>query len=201
MKFTPELKIQGGCLKPLHYDDLDGLFKLYQHPEIPGQRPLADKEQLNRMIEYSVQMAATQRGMMWAIETDGQIKGMVSGFDWQASSLRITMRVDGLPELTETERGNALKAAMDFLTEKYHIRNFAYQWIEGQSEDIKSMLEVMGFKKAARFRRAWRIGKADFADMEQYHWLSGQTKPVARRLGDDDQLGQNIDASSSGDSK
>ena len=46
---------------------------------IPGQRPLEDKEQLNRMIDYSVQMAATQRGMMWAIETEGQIKGMVSG--------------------------------------------------------------------------------------------------------------------------
>lgn len=201
MKFTPELEIPGGCIKPLHYDDLDGLFELYQHPEIPGQRPLADKEQLNRMIDYSVQMAATQRGMMWAIETDGQIKGMVSGFDWQASSLRITMRVDGLPALSQSERGNALKAAMDFLTDKYHIRNFAYQWIEGQSEEIKSVLEELGFKKAARFRRAWRTGNTDFADVEQYHWLSAQSKPVARRLGDDDQLGQNIDSSSLGEVK
>jgi hypothetical protein len=111
------------------------------------------------------------------------------------------MRVDGLPALSQSERGNALKAAMDFLTDKYHIRNFAYQWIEGQSEEIKSVLEELGFKKAARFRRAWRTGNTDFADVEQYHWLSAQSKPVARRLGDDDQLGQNIDSSPSGEVK
>ncbi|MEK9711420.1 MAG: hypothetical protein VW258_02530, partial [Thalassolituus sp.] len=103
MKFTPELDIPGGRIKPLHYDDIDGLFELYQNPEIPGQRPLEDKEQLNRMVDYSVQMAATQRGMMWAIETDGKIKGMVSAFDWQPSQLRVVMRVDGLSDLTLQE--------------------------------------------------------------------------------------------------
>jgi len=194
MKFTPELDIPGGRIKPLHYDDIDGLFELYQNPEIPGQRPLEDKEQLNRMVDYSVQMAATQRGMMWAIETDGKIKGMVSAFDWQPSHLRVVMRVDGLSDLTLQERADALKAAMDFLASKYHIRNFAYQWIEGQADNIRTMLTKAGFSLAARLRGAWRTGNQSFADVEQYHWVSAEAKPVPRRLGDDDNLGQNLNA-------
>lgn len=200
MKFTPELEIPGGCIKPLHYDDIDGLFELYKHPEIPGQRPLQDKEQLNRMIDYSVQMAATQRGMMWAIETEGQIKGMVSGFDWQPSNLRIVMRVDGLPQLTVEERTASLKAAIGFLSTKYHVRNFAYQWIEGQSEDIKTALSECGFTLAARLRDGWRTGNTEFSDVEQYHWVSSDDKPVPRKLGDDDELGQNLNANQRGES-
>jgi len=201
MKFTPELEIPGGRIKPLHYDDIDGLFALYQNPEIPGQRPLEDKEQLNRMIEYSVQMAATQRGMMWAIETDGQIKGLVSGYDWQPSELRIVMRVDGLPSLSQKERADALQAAINFLSSKYHVRNFAYQWIDGQPVSIKDMLVECRFQKAACFRGAWRTGNTEFADVEQYHWISSAEKPVPRRLGDDDQLGQNLSASKEGDDR
>ena len=199
MKFTPELSFPGGRIKPLHYDDIDQLFRLYQTPEIPGQRPLADKEHLNRMIDYSVQMAATQRGIMWAIEVDGEIEGMVSGFDWQASSLRITMRVDGLPTLTPERRAAALTAAMEFLGSKYHLRNFAYQWIEGQAEVLRTMLTNLGFVRAARLRHAWRTGQDAFVDVEQYHLITDAAKPQPRRLGDDDELGQNLDAGKGAD--
>ena len=195
MKFTPELAFEGGRVKPLHYDDIDALYELYQHPEIPGQRPLENKEHLNRMVDYSVQMAATQRGMMWAIEVDDAIVGMVSGFDWQPSHLRIMMRVDALPALTTAQRSAALSVCMDFLAGKYHVRNFGYQWIDGQKPEIIEAIEALNFRPAAVLRDAWRTGDNQFADVHQYHYLSDKAKPVPKRLGDGDSPGQNLDTS------
>lgn len=194
MKFTPEISFEGGRVKPLHYDDIDALYELYQHPEIPGQRPLDNKEHLTRMVDYSVQMAATQRGMMWAIEVGGEIQGMVSGFDWQPSHLRIMMRVDGLPSLSDEHRAAALSVCIEFLQSKYHVRNFGYQWIEGQKPSITAAVQALGFQPAAVLRHAWRTGDSTFADVHQYHYVSDKAKPVPKRLGDDDNPGQNLDA-------
>jgi hypothetical protein len=75
MKFTPELEFPGGRVKPLHYDDIDALYELYQHPEIPGQRPLQDKEHLNRMVDYSVQMVTLKA---WLAASIGSLRSCVS---------------------------------------------------------------------------------------------------------------------------
>ena len=132
MKFTPELSFSGGRVRPLTYNDVDALFELYQHPELPGQRVLDNKDNLIRMVDLSVQMAATQRGMMWALEVDGAITGMVSAFDWQPSLLRTMLRVDGLPQLTLAQRSAALKVCMDFMAEKFqfmpHLRLCCYRY-------------------------------------------------------------------------
>ncbi|MBM97165.1 MAG: hypothetical protein CMI09_15110 [Oceanospirillaceae bacterium] len=175
MKFTPELTFEGGRVRPLEPEDRDALFGLFQHPELPGQRPVQQPEQLDRMIELSVQMAATQRGMMWALEVgepdNYQLLGMVSGYEWQPSLLRVMFRVDGLPELSMQHRFDALQVCMSFMAEKYHLFNFGYQWIEGQNPEIISMLESSGFQQAARLRDAWRTGESSFADVVQFHHL------------------------------
>src|SRR5690554_4361641 len=88
MKFTPELEFEGGKVRPLTLDDLDHLWNIYQQPELPGQSKPKEKEQLARLVDYSIKMAATQRGMMWLLEVDGQVLGMVNVYDWQASLLR-----------------------------------------------------------------------------------------------------------------
>jgi hypothetical protein len=83
---------------------------------------------------------------------------------------------------------------------KYHIRNFGYQWIEGQKEDIKTMLLNMGFDQTASLRDAWRTGEKTFANVAQYHFISSKDKPVPKRLGDghDDDYspGQNLNGTS-----
>lgn len=195
MKFTPELTFAGGRVRPLTYDDADALFALYQQPELPGQRIPDNKEHMTRMVDYSVQMAATQRGMMWLLEVDGDVVGMVSAFDWQPSQLRVMMRVDGLPQLTLAQRSAALQACMDFLAQKYHLRNFGYQWIAGQQENIKTMLLEAGFEHYATLRDGWRTGEKSFAIVEQFHLLRDDAKPVAGRLGEQDNPGQNLDKS------
>ena len=195
MQFTPELEFEGGLVRPLTYDDADALFALYQHPELPGQNIPTSKEPMTRMVDYSVQMAATQRGMMWLIEVEKTIVGMISAFDWQPSQLRVLMRVDGLPALTIEQRQAALQVCMDFLAKKYHLRNFGYQWIAGQNEDIKSMLANLGFNLCATLRDGWRVGEAGFANVEQWHLLRSEDKPVAGRLGEQDNPGQNLDKS------
>ena len=192
MKFTPELEFEGGKVRPLTLDDLDHLWNIYQQPELPGQTKPKEKEQLARIVDYSIKMAATQRGMMWLLEVDGQVLGMVNVYDWQASLLRLTMRVDGLPELSIKHRQAALSACMDFLAKKYHTRNFAYQWIDGQKEEIKTMLTNLGFELRATLRDAWRVGNSGFANIEQYHLLNNQEKPKAGRLGEFDNPAQNI---------
>src|SRR5690554_3558384 len=216
MKFTPEIEFEGGKVRPLTLDDLDHLWNIYQQPELPGQSKPKEKEQLARLVDYSIKMAATQRGMMWLLEVDGQVLGMVNVYDWQASLLRLTMRVDGLPELSIKHRQAALSACMDFLgvdglpelsikhrqaalsacmdflAKKYHTRNFAYQWIDGQKEEIKTMLTNLGFELRATLRDAWRVGNSGFANIEQYHLLNNQEKPKAGRLGEFDNPAQNI---------
>ncbi len=196
MRFTPELPFDGGRLKPLETEDTSALFTLYQQPELPGQKPLQDESQIGRMIDLSVQMAATQRGIMWAIESDGEIRGILSGFDWQASQLRIMLRADGLPSLSDEHRAAAIRAAVNFLGEKYHLRNFGYQWVEGQNESIPALLQVLGFKRGAILRDAWRCADRDFADIHQYHFISAAEKPKPKKLGDDDNPGQNLDRDS-----
>src|SRR5690554_7470321 len=81
---------------------------------------------------------------------------------------------------------------MDFLSKKYHTRNFAYQWIDGQKEEIKTMLTNLGFELRATLRDAWRVGNSGFANIEQYHLLNNQEKPKAGRLGEFDNPAQNI---------
>lgn len=196
MNFTPELPFAGGRVRPLHYDDVDALFAIYQQPEIPGQRVLDNKDNLTRMVDLSVQMAATQRGMMWLLEvgTEGhyEVQGMVSAYDWQPSQLRTMLRVDGLPALSLQQRAAALKVCMDFMATKYHLRNFGYQWIAGQDDALKGMLEEAGFSLAATLRDGWRTGESSFADVLQYHLLRGEHKPVPGRLGEQDNPGQNL---------
>lgn len=197
MKFTPELPFAGGRLRPLTYDDADILFSLYSQPEIPGQNPPTNAEQMTRMVDYSVQMAATQRGMMWLLEVDGEVQGMVSVFDWQPSYLRLTLRADGLPNLTLANRELALKTAMDFLETKFHIFNFAYQWIDGQQPEIKAMLINLGFSLCATLRDGWRVGES-FANVEQYHRVLDKQKPKPGRLGEFDNPAQDLTKSVGG---
>ena len=182
MNFTPELQFEGadfrGRVRSLSDDDQANLLNLYQHPELPGQRPLdpaseAAQEHIARMIELSVQMAATQRGMMWALEINDEFQGMVSVFDWQPSQLRATLRVDGLAALTLAQRASALTVCMDFLSEKYHMRNFAYQWIAGQNQALLDTLEGIGFEPCATLRDGWKLitdnGEKTYVDVVQLH--------------------------------
>jgi len=187
MNFTPELQFEGadsrGRVRSLSDDDQANLLNLYQHPELPGQRPLdpaseAAQEHIARMIELSVQMAATQRGMMWALEINGEFQGMVSVFDWQPSQLRATLRVDGLEALTNQQRASALLVCMDFMAEKYHLRNFAYQWIQGQDDELLETLENIGFERSATLRDGWKLvsdnGETSYVDIIQLNRVIGR---------------------------
>ncbi|MDO6681290.1 GNAT family N-acetyltransferase [Oceanobacter sp. 5_MG-2023] len=185
MKFTPTLKFNGGRLRPLEATDRDALFVVYQQPELPGQRPLEQPEQLDRMIELSVQMAATQRGMMWAIELGDdnsgyQLLGMASAYDWQPSLLKVALRIDGLPRLTMADRAAALTACINFMAEKYHLRSVAYAWIQGQSDAIPAMLESIGFQRSVVMRDGWRLGQDDYCDQTLYHHILPATTAEAR---------------------
>lgn len=172
MQFTPELEFQGGRVRPLTNDDIDRLFEIYQAPEIPEQRPLEDKNHCQRMVELSQQMAATQRGMMWLLEnTEQQCLGVVSIYDWQPSLLKATIRVDGLPTLPSTIRAEAIKTCIQFMNEKYHIRNVAFQWVEGQSEELIDMIKTLGFTQSARLRESWRTAQNTFRDVIHFHYL------------------------------
>lgn len=199
MKFTPELPFAGGKLRGLSLADKEILFELYQQPELPGQSKPADVEAMTRIVDYSIKASATQRGMMWLLEVDNRPMGLVNAFDWQPSWLRLTLRVDALPELSLEHRQAALQAAIEFLGKKFHVNNFAYQWIEGQPENIKTMLDNLGFKLCATMRDAWRVGEQGYANVEQYHLLTHQDKPKAGRLGEfDDNPGQNLAANAIG---
>jgi|TARA_R110000868_G_scaffold18459_5_gene81080 hypothetical protein len=180
MKFTPTLTFEGGRIRPLEATDRDALLVVYQQPELPGQRPLEQPEQLDRMIELSVQMAATQRGMMWAIELGDdasgyQLLGMASAYDWQPSLLKVALRIDGLSALTMANRAAVLCSCIHFMAAKYHLRNFAYAWVQGQSDAIPAMLESIGFRASVIMRDGWRLGQHDYCEQTLYHRILATT--------------------------
>lgn len=165
MKFVANVDFDGGQLRPLNQSDVDTIVKLYQKQTLAGQSKAAGIEQAERMITLSVQMAATQRGLMWAIEVNGQMLGMLSLYDWQPSSLKTLMRLDVLPELEQQQQADALCAGIDFLAKKYHLRNFSFHCLPMGDEAMIATIQQVGFKQQAQLRDFRRISQTEFSDI------------------------------------
>lgn len=175
MKFVANVDFSGGQLRPLAKSDVDSIIKLYQKQTLAGQSEAASKEHAERMIELSVQMAATQRGLMWAIEVEledeNKMLGMLSLYDWQPTSLKTLMRLDALPGLTSEHQVNALKSAIEFLTSKYHLRNFSFHCLPEGDENIINVLQQSGFIQQARLRDFRRVSQTEFSDILVYNQI------------------------------
>jgi hypothetical protein len=165
MKFVANVDFNGGQLRPLDKSDVDAIVKIYQKQTLAGQSESASKEHAERMITLSVQMAATQRGLMWAIESDGQMQGMLSLYDWQPTSLKTLMRLDVLPELMQQQQIDALNAGIAFLAQKYHLRNFSFHCLPAGDEDMIDTIKQVGFIQQARLRDFRRTSQTEFSDI------------------------------------
>jgi RimJ/RimL family protein N-acetyltransferase len=177
MKFVANVDFSGGQLRPLDSSDVDSIVKLYQEKALAGQSITASKEHAERMVTLSVQMAATQRGLMWAIEAEhegeSRMLGMLSLYDWQPTSLKTLMRLDAMPELTAESQINALVAAIEYLSVKYHLRNFSFQCLSKGDEDLISVLEKVGFIQQARLRDFRRTSQTEYSDILLYNRIVG----------------------------
>jgi len=165
MKFVANVDFNGGQLRPLDQSDVDTIVKLYQKQTLAGQSTTASTEHAERMITLSVQMAATQRGLMWAIEIDGQMLGMLSLYDWQPTSLKTLMRLDVLPGITQQQQVDALSTGIDFLAKKYHLRNFSFHCLPTDDEAMMSTIQQVGFIQQACLRDFRRISQTEFSDV------------------------------------
>ena len=165
MKFVANVDFNGGQLRPLAKSDVDTIVKLYQKQTLAGQSEAAIKEHAERMVELSVQMAATQRGLMWAIEVDGAMVGMLSLYDWQPTSLKTLMRLDVLPRLTQQHQIDALRSGIDYLAKKYHLRNFSFQCLPKGDDDIIEVIKLVGFEQQARLRDFRRLSQTEYCDI------------------------------------
>lgn len=169
MKFVANVDFNGGQLRPLSNSDIDSIVKLYQHQTLAGQSVAASREHAERMIALSVQMAATQRGLMWAIECDGEMQGMLSLYDWQPTSLKTLMRLDVLDNFAASLQEAAVSAAIEFLARKYHLRNFSFQCLPNKDEPLMAVLERVGFTQQACLRDYRRISQTEYTDILLYN--------------------------------
>ena len=165
MKFVANVDFNGGQLRPLDKSDVDSIIKLYQKQTLAGQSESASREHAERMVDLSVQMAATQRGLMWAIEVDGAMMGMLSLYDWQPTSLKTLMRLDALPGLTQPLQVDALRCGIDYLAQKYHLRNFSFQCLPEGEDAAIDVIKLAGFKQQARLRDFRRISQTEYSDI------------------------------------
>ncbi len=165
MKFVANVDFNGGQLRSLNESDVDAIVKIYQKQTLAGQSEDAIKEHAERMITLSVQMAATQRGMMWAIDVDGQMLGMLSLYDWQPTSLKTVMRLDTLPELSQALQVDALRTGIEYLSKKYHLRNFSFQCFPQGDESVIAVIQTVGFEQQARLRDFRRISQTEYSDI------------------------------------
>lgn len=189
MKFVANVDFSGGQLRPLDSSDVDSIVRLYQKQTLIGQSVAASKEHAERMVTLSVQMAATQRGLMWAIEAEhegeSRMLGMLSLYDWQPTSLKTLMRLDALPELTIDSKVNALRSAIDFLSKKYHLRNFSFQCLPQGDENTIAVLETFGFTQQARLRDYRRISQTEYSDVLLYNYLLDVPVQGEEQLGEE----------------
>lgn len=169
MKFVANVDFLGGQLRPLEKSDVNSIVKIYQKQTLAGQSEAASREHAERMVDLSVQMAATQRGLMWAIEQEGNMLGMLSLYDWQPSSLKTLMRLDAMEDLTTETQVSALIAGMDFLAQKYHLRNFSFQCLPQGEEAVIAVIEQAGFTQQARLRDFRRISQTEYSDVLVYN--------------------------------
>jgi RimJ/RimL family protein N-acetyltransferase len=175
MKFVANVDFNGGQLRPLEKSDVDTIIKLYQKQTLAGQSEASSKEHAERMIELSVQMAATQRGLMWAVEVDGAMAGMLSLYDWQPTSLKTLMRLDVLPTLTAQHQVSALRSALDYLNQKYHLSNFSFHCLPRGDEAVIAVIKQAGFEQQARLRDFRRTSQTEFSDILLFNLILGQS--------------------------
>jgi RimJ/RimL family protein N-acetyltransferase len=175
MKFVANVDFNGGQLRPLAKSDVDTIIKLYQKQTLAGQSEAASKEHAERMVELSVQMAATQRGLMWAIEVDGAMVGMLSLYDWQPTALKTLMRLDVLPGLSQQPQLDALRSGIDYLGQKYHLRNFSFQCLPTGDEAVIEVIKLVGFEQQARLRDFRRISQAEYCDILVFNLILAQS--------------------------
>ncbi len=175
MKFVANVDFNGGQLRPLDKSDVDSIIKLYQKQTLAGQSESASREHAERMVELSVQMAATQRGLMWAIEVDGAMMGMLSLYDWQPTSLKTLMRLDVLPGLSQQLQVDALRSGIDYLAQKYHLRNFSFQCLPEGEGAIVDVIKLAGFEQQARLRDFRRISQTEYSDILVFNLILAQS--------------------------
>lgn len=173
MKFTPSLNLKNGKLNPLEQEDAQVLFQLYQKLGLPEHKRPKKVEDLQRLIQLSVQMAATQRGMMWLVIIKEQAVGILNLFDWQPSQLKASIRMDACEQLQADDLSDALNVSMDYLSERYHLRNFCYPLIKSNANPVaKEALNKAGFKFSLTQRQAHVLDDNQYSDIELYHNLS-----------------------------
>lgn len=175
MKFVANVDFNGGQLRPLDKSDVDTIIKLYQKQTLAGQSEAASKEHAERMVQLSVQMAATQRGLMWAIEVDGAMVGMLSLYDWQPTSLKTLMRLDVLPGLAQPLKIEALRSGIEYLAQKYHLRNFSFQCLPEGEEAVIEVIKRVGFEQQARLRDFRRISQTEYCDILVFNLILTQS--------------------------
>lgn len=177
MNLTPEIAFTGGRLRVITSTDVEALLALYQQQVMPGQKALVEQEQAQRMIDLAAQMASQQRGMMWGLELDGNesVQGVLSFYDWRPSVLKTQIRLDVLDQVPAEIQQQAIRACIDFSATKYHLRNFVYHWVTGQSENNKQVMQKIGFKPTAKLRDFWRTGQESYVDVEQFNLILNQT--------------------------
>lgn len=179
MKFVASVDFNGGKLRPLEQSDVDAIVNIYQKQTLAGQSETAIKEHAERMITLSVQMAATQRGLMWAIDIDGQMLGMLSLYDWQPTSLKTLMRLDALPELPQSLQVEALDCGIAYLAKKYHLRNFSFQCLSSGEESVIDVIQAVGFEQQARLRDFRRISQTEYSDILVFNKIVEPTEKIS----------------------
>lgn len=176
MNLTPEIPFESGILRALDDSDIPRLLELYQQQVMPGQKALIEEEQAKRMITLAAQMASQQRGMMWALVIDDQLQGVLSFYDWRPSLLKTQLRLDVFDELEAAIKKSAVEKCIEETSKKYHLRNYIYQWVDGQPEKSKQVMLDLGFEFNAKFRDLWRTGQDSYVDVEQYNLFLAESE-------------------------
>lgn len=171
MQFTPTLELACGQLKPLSQDDAQTLLELYQRLELPAHQRPQKPADIDRLIELSVQMAATQRGMLWVLQIQQQPQGILNLFDWQPSLLKASVRLDAQVDVNAEVLVESLNVSTHYLAQKYHIHNFCYPLLAQQKAQMAPILAVSGFHYSLTQRQAQVLGDQQYADIELYHKL------------------------------
>jgi hypothetical protein len=166
MKLIPEISFKNGLLRQLINEDCDDVLSIYQ-----STHTHLNRKHIERMIDLSLPMAGQQRGIIWGIEHNNILVGVLSIYDWQPTHLKTLIKIDPILSFPVETYKHAVSACLTYMNQHFHIENFIFQWSTQISLELKNMMIDVGFNHNATLQDYIRISQHDYIDIEQYNLL------------------------------
>jgi ribosomal-protein-alanine N-acetyltransferase len=158
----PTIEAPRLCLRPVHEDDVDALYRIFSHPEVMrywGAPALADREAAVQLLKEIHDGFQGRRAMKWGVaqRTDNALIGTTTLFNLNLENRRAELGYGldrnywGKGYMTE-----ALQALLHYAFEGLGLHRLEADVDPRNAASIRT-LERLGFQREGYLRERWQV--------------------------------------------